>query len=100
MWLLLIGNIIFWTSFALWRHRGETEPAEAIPPGGDVFRILFMSILGAISLAIGIAGYFLILFTNCFTFNFTKPFWTEMKAKIYFANIFIPLAWSLGIGLI
>jgi hypothetical protein len=46
-----------------------------------------------------VAAYFLVLFTNCFTFNFTRPVWSEMKAKVYFANIFVPLCWSLGLGL-
>src|SRR5438034_8880320 len=87
MWVILIGNIIFWISFVLWRHRGEPEPADS---GPDFVRGIVFLVLGGISIVAGVAAYFLVLFTNCFTFNFTRPVWTEMKAKVYFANIFVP----------
>jgi len=96
MWVILVGYLIFWIGFVLWRHRDEPGPAES---GPDFARAIVFLVLGAISLIVGVGAYFLVLFTNCFTFNFTRPVWTEMKAKIYFANIFVPLGWSLGLGL-
>jgi hypothetical protein len=99
MWVIFLGNIAFWSCFALWSHRNEpATPATENAP--DAVRTIFMVVLGVISLIGGIGGYLLIIFTNCFTFKFTKPIWREMKAKVYFANIYVILAGALGIGLI
>jgi hypothetical protein len=39
-----------------------------------------------------------VIATHCFTFNFKRPVWRDLKVKLYFANIVVPLGAMLGIG--
>ncbi|HWH69908.1 MAG TPA: hypothetical protein VNT26_11010 [Candidatus Sulfotelmatobacter sp.] len=95
MWLLLVGNIIFWTGLVLWRH---TERAAVESPP-DLARAIFMIVIGVFFAAAGVAGYMVAIFSDCLTFNFQRPVWKALKAKLYVANIIVPMLVALGLGL-
>jgi hypothetical protein len=52
------------------------------------------------ALVCGVAGYLIVIFTNCFTFNFNQPVWNALKMRKYFLNIVVSLGLLLGPGLI
>jgi hypothetical protein len=103
-WLLLVGGVLFWIVF--WAIREKTNPAPRSEPpvsltgdSADLFAHVFvMCFLAALFLAGGIGGYFVVVLTNCFTFNFNRPIWSSLKAKIWLANLYVLLAVGLGVG--
>jgi hypothetical protein len=95
MWVVFVGITLCWIALLLWRHRGEAAPAEPAPGLGQA---IITMIFGAFFLVAGIAGYAVFLATNCFTFNFQKPIWSDVKGKLYVANVVVLTGISLGIG--
>lgn len=96
-WLFVVGNIVFWFAFWVWWSRGRTHTPESSP---DLGRSLFLLALGGLFFLAGVVGYSIVLASDCFTYNFQRPVWNRLKAKIYLANIVVPLLGFLGIGLI
>ena len=45
-------------------------------------------------------GYFAVILTGCFTFDYSRPVWNGVKGKKYVANIFVPVGLGLGLGFI
>jgi len=70
----------------------------AVDSEPQVFRGIFFTLVSYLFLGLGVAGYVLCVFTACLTFDFTRPVWSFVKKKLYVANIFVPLAASLGVG--
>jgi len=99
LWCILIGNIFFWIGLIAWLHRNDPTPAPDESLGSTMLSNIVMFILGCFFIAGGIGGYFLVIGTNCFTFNFAVPFFTAYKGKLYLAKIFIPVLLSVGLGL-
>src|SRR5436190_2867344 len=100
LWLVLLGNLIFWLGFWAWRHRNDPSAPRDPAAGSDVFRVVFMIIVGGVFLGAGIASYCIVIATNCFTFNFQKPFFAGYKGKLYLAKIVVPTLTAIGVGLI
>ena len=97
LWAILTGNIVFWIAFWLWWNRDRTATTGSAPP---LLRAIVMIAFGGFFLAAGVMSYLVVVFSDCFTFNFSRPVWNRLKAKIYFANIFVPLLGALGLGLV
>lgn len=95
-WLFMVGNLIFWIWFWFWRNRHEQPPTEDASP--VIFASLFMVIAGMFFFALGMVGYLVVIFSDCFTFNFNKPIWGALKVKMYIANIVVPVLAMLGVG--
>src|SRR6266481_6343077 len=95
MWTLLVGNLIFWTVFWIWRERGRVPATSSEPHLLDV--VLFV-LIGGFFLVVGVGSYILCVFTVCLTFDFTRPIWSVVKAKLFLANILVPVAAGLGVG--
>ena len=91
----LIAMFAFWTWWV--GHSRPSRPADS--EHGMVYSFV-MVVFGFLFLAAGVAAYVVVIFTNCLTFNFSASVWGELKVKLYFANIFIPLAGALGIGFV
>lgn len=94
-WLFLLGNLILWLVLAAWWFRRRTPGPEAPP---DFTRSVLAFGFGGVFLAAGIAGYAIVLFTNCLTFNLNRPVWNELRVKFFLVNIVVPLLISLGLG--
>jgi hypothetical protein len=95
LWAFMAGMIAFWLAFAVWL-RPDSPPAPESPAVG---RTLVLVVIGRVFLLTGIAGYIVVLFTTCLTFDFSQPIWPSLKKKNYFANIFVPLLFIIGIVL-
>ncbi len=95
-WIFSIGMIMFWIAFGMWYNRDKTD---ASPPP-DMMRSVFNFIVGGFFLTVGIAAYLITVFTTAFTFDFTRPIWSALKVKVYFANLFVPTIIALGVGFI
>jgi len=50
------------------------------------------------TLAAAVVVYVVVLLTNCFTFDFSRPFFAKFKKKLYLINIVVSLGLSLAIG--
>jgi hypothetical protein len=74
LWLFLIGNLVFWCGFWIWWQRREA-PVAAPMTEPDVIRTMVMTVFGMIFLAAGVGAYAAVIFSNCFTSNFTRPIW-------------------------
>jgi hypothetical protein len=62
--------------------------------------MILLLLIGAVCLGAGVATYFLMLITGCFTCDFTRPFWKAAKVKIFAANLIVFTGLVVGIGLI
>jgi hypothetical protein len=94
-WLLFVGITVGWIAFLIWRHQDSQPPTQTEPP----FVTAIVSIVaGGFFFAIGVASYAILLFTDCFTFNFKAPVWSGFKARLYLANIVVMTAFALGMG--
>ena len=91
--LFVAGMCGFW----MWWFARRTPSSEAEAAPGALFAIV-MAFFGVVSLGAGIAAYAVTIYTNCLTFDFSKPVWRGLKTKIYFANIVVPLGWAMGLG--
>ena len=98
-WGLVVGTIVFWSVF--WFKR---QDRAAVGPETDsapfwVHRVVLLLFAG-FGLAVGLAAYFAVIQTNCFTFDFQRPVWRDLKARIYLANIVVPTIFMIGAGLL
>ncbi len=58
--------------------------------------VAFTAAFGALFVAV--AGYAVTFLTNCFTFDFSRPFFASFKKKLYLINIVVSLGLSLAVG--
>jgi hypothetical protein len=87
--------------FGLW-IAGTFESGAPSPESEDRPDFLFSVVtfvFGCIVLSIGIASYFIVLGTCCFTYDFSRPFFRSFRLKIYLATIVVLLFVALGFGL-
>ena len=63
---------------------------------GNFTRVALAGASGALFAAV--VGYALVLLTNCFTFDFSRPFFAGFKKKLYLINIVVSLGLSLAVG--
>ena len=97
MWVVLLGNLVFWCGLWLWHHRSDGPP-PAEGAGEGLVRAIGMIVLGGFFFMAGVAGYLAVVFTDCLTFNFSQPVWAGLRGKLFVANIFVPLLAALGLG--
>jgi hypothetical protein len=76
---------------------GDTQMSDDDNP---LAHAIVFCVLGVFALFCGVASYLIVIFTNCFTFNFNKPVWNELKLRKYFLNIVVTLGLTVGPGLI
>jgi len=96
MWLLLTVVILVSVVIGLWCARGGAPAEESSP---SLLRAVILIILGGMSVVAGAGAYVVVVFTTCFTFNFSRPVWSDLKAKLFVANIFVPVLLAIGAGL-
>lgn len=101
MWLMMLGFILFWVVFWIWKNHGHA-PAEAAPEdsGTAIAHVIVSLFAGGFFLVCGAAGYLVTIFTGCFTFNLQRPAWVAAKRKLYFVNIVVTVLLALGLGFI
>jgi hypothetical protein len=95
MWLVFVGLTVGWIAFLLSRHPDTPASTEPAP---DLIRAIITLIIGGIFFVSGVGGYFILLATDCFTFNFQRPVWGGVKGKLYVANIVVLTGIALGLG--
>jgi len=100
LWLLLVGNLVFWLWFCGWRNSGDPTASSAANNSPDIVRSVVLFVIGGIFLAAGGVAYAIVIFTNCFTFDFSRPVFAAFKGKLYLAKIGVPILVSVGVGLI
>lgn len=83
----------FWTWWLVRR-----PPPQAVEPAPGIVYSITMVFFGVFFLVAGAVAYAATIFTNCLTFDFSGPVWKEVKVKIYFANMFVPVGFALGFG--
>jgi hypothetical protein len=98
LWALMIGNLLFWIWLWGFRGRPEAAPAQEAGSAGMIGFSIVLVFLSLFFLGLGGLAYFILLMTNCFTLNFTRPFLPAYKLKLYLAKIVVPLLISLGLG--
>jgi hypothetical protein len=97
MWFIFLGFTTALITFLLWTHPDRSAPSEE--SSSDIVHIIVTLVFGGFFLIASLAAYFILIATNCLTFNFQRPVWMDVKVKLYFANIAVLTALGLGIGL-
>jgi hypothetical protein len=89
-------------SLGLWMSGGTDDgtPGAAAAVSASPGLAIFLIVFGVIIAALGMAAYGLILLTNCFTFNFTRPYFKGHGAKLWFGNLLIGLLLQTGFALV
>jgi hypothetical protein len=95
-WLFLVGNVVFWLVLYIWLAQGRGLDRDASP---NLLRAITMLLAGGFLLAAGVGSYLVVVFSNCFTLDFTLPVWERLRMKIYIASVFVPLLTALGAGI-
>lgn len=98
LWAVLIGNLVFWIWFWAFRGRDGAGPPQQLQPAEMIAQSIVLVFLSVLSAGTGALAYFIVLFTNCFTFGFQKPFLPAYKGKLYLAKIIVPVLIGLGLG--
>lgn len=101
-WFLLIISVLIGSFLLGGKLIGLFSSHERVPDtflvAGPLFNVAIAAAFGAIALALAAVGYAETFLTNCFTFNFNKPFFASFKKKLYLINISVGLGLSLAIG--
>jgi MFS family permease len=95
MWLIFIGFGVGLATVLLWGHRNKPLPDDATP---RLVQFIVMLVIGGLFFVGGVASYLIVLATDCFTFNFERRVWKELKGKLYVANIVVLSGIGLGLG--
>src|SRR5882724_2466493 len=95
-WILFLGLIVVSSTLGYWWSGGGSHSRQEEPVGLG-HSIVFL-VVGVFFLITGALSYTAVFFTNCLTFNFSRPIWTDLKAKLYLAKIFVPVQPMLGVG--
>jgi len=97
MWLVFTVTLVFAVVAGFWLARQDHAPLE--PTGPEGLRALIMAVVGGFLIVAGVLGYLVVILTTGLTFNFTRPVWTDLKGKIFAANIFVPMLPAIGLAL-
>jgi hypothetical protein len=97
MWLLMMGVIMFWVVFWMWRNHGRMPSEE---PAGPIVHSVFSLVVGVFFLVLGVMSYLITIFTGCLTFSCKHPVWKTAKTKLFFVNIIGPVLLALGLGFV
>lgn len=98
MWGLMVGAILFWVIFWLWRNHGRA-PAAGESESGVVASVVSLFI-GGFFLVCGTGVYLAAVFSGCFSFSYRRPVWQGAKVRGYFINIITTVLVALGLGFI
>jgi hypothetical protein len=103
-WVLIVAIIVGISALAFIQRTftspGPSAGGDESPADNPVLHAIVFIFLGLVALAFGVAGYLIVVYTDCFTFNFNKPVWDVVKHKNYFLNIPVHVGFALGGGLI
>ncbi len=94
LWGALFLCVIVWPILLVLRSANRPAPVEAPGLGHSIV----MLVLAIMAIGAGIVGYLGAVFTQCLTFDFTRPVWHEIKAKQFLANLLFPTMVMLGVG--
>jgi len=96
IWALVVGNVLVLSTYFLWRAAHQEPPTGRHQP--DLVYSIIMFGVGCFFLVAGTGSYFAVLFTNCLTFDFTRPVWSGVKKRLFLCNIVVPVLFLLGVG--
>lgn len=100
-WFVMVGVIIVAFLVGFFLTRGHAPPAadESETPNIVVHSVVSL-LAGGFFLVLGVAGYFAVIYTGCFTFDYNRPVWQGVKTRQFFANIIVTVGLGLGLGFI
>jgi hypothetical protein len=95
----MVVAITFLAVLAFWgNHHPAPEEQPAEQPVGVIAHSIFFLFVGGFFLVLGVMSYLAVIFTGCFTFNYSQPVWGAVKARKFFANIVVMVLVALGAG--
>jgi len=101
--LLILGLVIIGSmATGLWLSGGLSHAGPEMEGsfGHQLILAIVMAVFGAVMLVGGALAYAVVYYTNGFTSDFSRPFFSSFKTKLYVANLFVGMLFILGIGLI
>lgn len=92
-----VGIVSFAGTSWFFHHIAGAPKTNDLSEAPNIFTHVFvMFFLGCLSLCAGVFCYAVVLLTQCFTFDFRKPFWNTFKVKLYVAHIIVILFVIMG----
>jgi hypothetical protein len=100
LFLGMVMIVSFTVSFLIVRSfAGPSQPEEVVHDAPGIAGLAILMFIGGIfCFCSGVLLYAVILLTQCFTFDFQKPFWNAFKKKLYVMHIIVTLLFDLGIA--
>jgi len=96
---IVVGTSIgFLLVRAVFGGGGDGAGGEEMDQGGTLLLSVIMGLFGTLSLGAGVLGYVIAVATRCFTSDWRKPFWKGLRARLYVANIVVPLLLIIAIA--
>ena len=85
-------------ALGIWLSGGPRDDGAAAAPAPVMAVVLI--VLGIAVTALGAAAYGLVVLTNAFTFNFTRPFFQTFGVKLWLANLVVGLLLQTGFAFV
>jgi hypothetical protein len=101
-WIMMVGLIFaISTFFFFFGHNSVAPPPEetGTPAANPVVHAVVFLFFGIVGLVAGVAGYFIVIGTVCFTFDYSRPVWDTVKVKQFIFNIIVVVAFGSGLGM-
>jgi hypothetical protein len=98
-----LGAIVFLVvtigcaALGIWMSGG---PREGTPAAVSPALAIALVIFGVVVASIGLVVYAIVLLTNLFTFDFTRPFFGSFGGKLWVANLIVGLLLQTGFALV
>ena len=102
-WAMMVGLIFVITTVSFFFARNNSAPPpdeSSMGPSAPFVHAVVFLFFGLFGLVVGVAAYFIVIGTVCFTFDFNRPVWNAVKAKQYILNIVVVVAVGSGAGMI
>ncbi|MCD4846994.1 MAG: hypothetical protein K8R76_02250 [Candidatus Aegiribacteria sp.] len=96
--IIIVPLVFFFLSGKLFGLFTSLERLQGFSHAKGIIKsVALAGAFGALILAV--VGYAAVLLTNCFTFDFSRPFFAGFKKKLYFIHIVVAFGLSLSVGL-
>jgi len=98
--IIFVMIVSFTVSFLIVRSlAGPSQPKEVVRDAPAIAGLAVLMFIGGIfCFCSGVLLYAVVLLTQCFTFDFQKPFWNAFKKKLYVMHIIVTLLFDLGVA--
>ncbi len=96
----MVAVVLAAIATGMWVSGGlpKTAPEVEENTGYQFLLGVILAVLGCLTLAAGAVIYAIVHFSNGLTSDFSRPFFSSLKTKLYLANLFVILLIAVGVA--